>query len=192
MNKDMKFILYGFLIVVGFFLIVAFASRLGENDNYYTYNGFDFVRGGNMTRTQIQIDNNLYTIEIRYGPKQVEDIPIVGEPRAFLDVDSSYVTFDPKDENLKYVGLATADIQLNLAKVLGKKLVAGCTRPDEGCKNVSIVNCDNTNAPVILVEQDPVAYVEQRGNCLMVKGPDMELVKAADRLLLYLYGIMEK
>ena len=70
--------------------------------------------------------------------------------------------------------------------------IAACSKNHSACSDRPIKNCDNTDVPVILVKQDPVAFVEQRGNCLIVQGNDFELVKAADKLLLYLFGIVDR
>jgi hypothetical protein len=197
-KKDsFHYVMYGVMIVVGIFLILIFASRIvdDEGSEHYTYNAFEFVKVGNMYQTQIQLlgkEQNLYNLEFRHGPKELEDIPIIGEPKYFLNADAMYVTFDPTDKNLSSIGVATSDIQMNLARVLEKSLVAACTQNSTGCENASIKTCDNTDAPVIFVRHDPVALVEQKDNCLIVQGKGMEVVESADRLLYYLYGIMDK
>jgi hypothetical protein len=146
-----------------------------------------------MYQTQILIrgqEENLYNLEFRYGPKDLEDVPVIGEPKLFLRADAMYAVFDPYDYNLSSIGIATGDIQMNLARVLNKQIVAACTKNHTDCLNVSIKNCTNTKAPVIFVRHDPVTLVEQRDNCLIVQGPGMDVTRAANRLIYYLYGIM--
>ncbi|MBW2985580.1 hypothetical protein KY313_02905 [Candidatus Woesearchaeota archaeon] len=193
-DKSLKYLIYGVTIIIAIFLILFIMGKiLPQKDGGYYYNGFSFVKGKDMWFTQIQPpgENKLYTIELRYGPRDLEEIPIIGNPEIFLTINKTYITFNPEDNNLKYIGLAIGDIDLNLIKVLGIELVAACTKNHSACSDRPIKNCENTKAPVILVQQDPVAFVEQKGNCLIVQGNDFELVKAADRLLLYLYGIMD-
>ena len=198
-HDTIKYIIYGVIIIIGIFLILTFGSKLihnsNNNDKYYNYHGFDFIKKDDMVKTQIQLNTDrtkLYTIELRYGPREVKDIPIIGEPNYFTLPENMYVAFDPDDENLQYIGLATADIQMNLIKVLGKNLKAACTKTSEKCGNASIKDCGNSELPIIIIRQDPVALIEQKGYCLYIQGQDMDIVKAADRYLLYMYGIMAK
>jgi len=197
-EKDtFKYIIYGVIIIIGIVLILAFTSKFMDNENKdsYNYHGFEFIKHNGMYQTQIQIRGqvgNLYNLEFRYGPRELLDIPIIGEPKYFLSPDTLYIAFDPTDDNLSSIGVASADIQMNLARVLEKKLVAACTQEHEQCVNVSIKNCNNTVAPVIIVKHDPVTLIEQDGNCLIIQGEDMDVTRAANRLVYYLYGIMDK
>ncbi|MBL7051351.1 hypothetical protein ISS04_04310 [Candidatus Woesearchaeota archaeon] len=196
-DSSIKYLIYSILIVIGLFLIFFNMGKLfPKNETSYTYNGFSFAKYGETWFTQIQPpgQNKLYTIELRYGPKELEDIPIIGKPELFLNINSTYVSFNPEDDELKYVGLATADLQMNLIKVFGITPVAACSKNENNnCPtDTPIKNCDNTNAPVILLQQDPVAFIEQKENCLIIQGDNLNLVKAADKLILYWYGIIEK
>jgi len=199
-KETVKYIIYAVLGIIGVILILALLSNYRGsneegNENYYSYHGFDFVKQGDMVQTQIQIKadmSKLYTIELRYGPRDLRNIPIIGEPKYFSLAEEMYVAFNPDDENLKYVALATADIQMNLIRVLNKKMIAACTKESEECEGTPIKNCENSELPIIIVRQDPVALVEQKGNCLYIQGPDIDMVKAADKFLLYFYGIMDK
>lgn len=199
-KETVKYIIYAVLGIIGVILLLALISNYrgsneSDNENYYSYHGFDFVKHGDMVQTQIQIKadmSKLYTIELRYGPRELKDIPVIGEPKYFSLAEEVYVAFNPDDENLQYVALATADIQMNLIRVLNKKMIAACTEESEECEGTPIKNCENSELPIIIVRQDPVALVEQKGNCLFVQGPDMDMVRAADKFLLYLYGIMDK
>lgn len=197
-KKETKYLIYTLVIIIAIILIFVFSFRFfsEKNQNSYTYNGFDFVKtSDNMYQTKIQIrgqEENLYTLEFRYGPRDLEDIPVIGEPKYFLNANSMYIAFDPNEYNLSDVGLATADIQMNLVRVLNKKMVAACTNNESiDCKDVPIKNCENTQAPIIIVRHDPVTLIEQNGNCLIVQGKGMDVTKAANRLIYYLYGIMK-
>tara|TARA_Y100000310_G_scaffold306585_1_gene347859 strand:- start:189 stop:788 length:600 start_codon:yes stop_codon:yes gene_type:complete len=192
-NKSLKYLIYGVIIIMAIFAILFIIGKLfPQNYQGYDYNGFSFIKGKDMWFTQIQPpgENKLYTIELRYGPRDLEEIPIIGDPKIFLTRNKTYITFDPYGDNLKYVGLAIGDIDLNLIKVLGIEPIAACTKNHSACSDRPIKNCENTNAPIILIQQDPISFVEQKENCLIVQGNGFELVKAADKLLLYLYGIM--
>ncbi len=193
-GNEIKYIIYSIVSIIGIFLILLFASKLSVGEEkHYVYNGFDFYKQNDVWYTQIQPpgEGKLYNLQLRYGPKEVEDIPIIGNPELFLGVNALYMSFDPYSENVQYIGLAIGDIDTALIKVGGIAIHTACTVQDnDACVNVSIKNCDNTNEPVIVVGQDRVAFVEHDGNCLKVYGKDMDVVRAADRLLLYWYGIM--
>ena len=196
-DSSIKYLIYAILIVIGLFLLFFNLGKiLPKNETSYTYNGFSFAKYGDMWFTQIQPpgQNKLYTIELRYSPRELEDIPIIGNPELFMNINTTYVSFNPEDDELKYVGLATADLQMNLIKVLGITPIAACSKNEnnECPEDTPVKNCENTYAPVILLQQDPVAFVEQKDNCLIIQGNNFDLVKAADKLILYWYGIMDQ
>ena len=198
-DSSIKYLIYTIIIVISLFLILFNLDKiLPKNQTSYTYNGFSFAKYGENWFTQIQPpgQNKLYTIELRYGPRDLEDIPIMGKPELFLNLNSTYVShnFNSNSGNLKYIGLATADLQMNLIKVLNIIPKAACSENEkDNCPiDTPIKNCENTNAPVILIQQDPVAFVEQKDNCLIIQGNKLDLVKATDKLILYWYRIMNK
>jgi len=164
----------------------------GEN---YIYNGYSFVKvKNNMWSTQIKYGDTIFNIILRYGPKDVEDVFITGK----FDQDGfnqgyAYVTFNPDDKNLKYVALAASDISTSIAKVFHVMPIAACTKNiTEGCIGRPIITCEDDKPTIYLQqsEKEDDASIIFLNKCIIIKGKDLDLVKAADRFLLGWYKIM--
>lgn len=163
-----------------------------DPEDGYLYNGFSFVkvRGSWFTRLQRKDTNESYHLEVRYGPRDVEEIPLSGDYAYLLTFNSTFITFDPAGKDFPHVALAAADLSTNLVRVFATTPVAACTQPDEkACANRQIITCTQ-GIPAIFIKEDPVPAVIAEGTCITVQGEDFDLVKAANRLLLAWYGIM--
>jgi len=178
------------------FLILLYSIKYvypKENQNYYTYNHFDFVYDGGMWYTLIQLNDQPWKVPLRFGPREVEYIPIIGDPDLHLTVKAVYITFDPEAEDMNYTALAASELSLNLAQALGITPLGACTKNiTEACHNRTIISCetDNKHAIIYLTQNSSFPIVEQKNNCLILKGKGFDLVKTVDRLLLYWYKIM--
>ena len=102
-----------------------------------------------------------------------------------------YITFDPAEPDLKYVGLANGELSLNVVKTLGITPTAACTQNFTGCGEAPIMQCNPEGEPVIYLSQEEGPKVTVDGNCLTVQGKGFDLVKATDRLLLTWYRIVD-
>jgi len=170
-----------------------------ESEFNYLYNGFSFVFVDGLWYTRIKADNRIFNIPLHHGPKQVEDVPIIGNIMDFIlySVNNfdreGYITFNPEDENLGHVALAKGELIENLFKTIGMTFLPACAENiTEACGNVDIITCDNTNMPVIhLREHNDTAVIYNNNNCVYIQGNEMELVRAVDRALLRWYGVME-
>lgn len=184
----------GFIVL---FIILVYAVKYlypKEDQDYYTYNHFDFVYDDGMWYTLIQLDDQPWKIPLRFGPRDVEHVPIIGDPDLHLTVKAVYITFDPDDEDLDYhTTLAASELSLNLAQALDITPIGACTKnTTEACINRTIISCetDSKHAIIYLTQNSSFPIVEQKNNCLILKGKGFDLVKAVDRLLLYWYKIM--
>lgn len=213
------FITLGVLIIIliAIFLIPRFFSSnvktlddlheetLAENtdsETAYTYNGYSFVSYDGLWYTQIQnaFSGELYDIPLHYGPRDLTDIVITGDFNPFFislggnNISNytlqTYLTFNPTDENMGYVALATGELTQNVATTFGIAFIPACTDDGEGCENVPTVTCDSTDAPVIFMKSGDPTVVYADGNCITLQGTGTELVRAADRFILKLYNVM--
>jgi len=185
------------IVVLGTLFLMVFISvkliALQQEYEAYSYNHFDFVNIDNMWYTQIQLGRQPWKVPMRFGPRDVEYIPVVGDPDIMLTVKVNYITFDPEEEPLNYTALAASELSLNLAQALDIRPEGACTKNiTEACHNRTIISCetDKTHAIIYLTQDSDFPIVEQKDNCLIVKGKGFDLVKAVDRLLLYWYEIM--
>ena len=167
---------------------------LEENEGY-VYNDYSFVFANGLWYTQVQnvAGTSLFSIPLHYGPKDLEDISVEGEFDAkFFNSDRGiYITFNPLGQNLNYVALAVGEFDQSIIKAFNKVPIAACDRNETtACSDRPIITCDNTDKPVLYLQQEPEAKVIFKDNCMIVRGVGPEIVKATDRLLLKLYGIM--
>ncbi len=167
----------------------------GGNEINYIYNGFSFIYLDNMWYTQVQrhSDNSLMDIPLHFGPKDLENISIDGGVSDDFKKSQVYITFDPTDERLNYVALATAELSLNLAKGIGVYPIAACAvNETETCNTRPIVDCDDEDKAVIYLKQtEGAGEVIMDDNCVELRGNDWELAKATDRFLLQWYQVMK-
>jgi len=164
-----------------------------KKDQGYVYNAYSFVSANGLWYTQVQRGNNLFEIALHYGPRDVEDVLIEGKLNGtlFNAEKSIYITFDPLGQNLNYVALSVGEFDQNIIKAFNKMPIAACDKNEtEACAGRPIITCNNTQRPVLYLQQKPETKVIYKNNCMIVQGIGPEIVKATNRLLLKLYGIM--
>jgi len=180
------------------------ANIAGEDlDNAYVYNGFSFVHYDGLWYTQIfnQYTKTLYDVPMHFGPKNVTDLTVAGNLNEYFlllrnntipgdYLASTYLTFDPDNEQMSYVALSTGELTQNLAKTLSLAFIPACTTASEDCGDVPVITCDNTDDPVLYLKASDEPGVFGAGNCLIIQGNEWELVRAVDRFLLGLYNVM--
>jgi hypothetical protein len=165
-----------------------------DEEQGYVHNGFSFVYLDGLWFTQLQKadTNKVYDVKLHYSPKDLKDVFVIGDVSPFQNLAKVYLTFDPKESGLKYVALAAAELSINLAMVMATEPIAACTvNVTEACYTRPIVNCTNSDRPVIYLKESELVGVSVKDNCITVSGTDEDLVRATDRLLLQFYGIME-
>ncbi len=169
-------------------------EELNSNQGYL-YNGYSFVFANGLWYTQVQnvAGTNLFNIPLHYSPNDIEDIPIEGQlnTTTFNSIKGIYVTFDPLGTELQYVALAVGEFDQSIVKAFNKLPIAACDKNEtSACETRPIITCDNTDKPVLYIKQEPETKVIFDDNCIIVQGIGPEVVRAIDRLLLNLYGIM--
>lgn len=195
------YFLVGFVVLILFIVaaVLLIPKYLEDNSTpkaqeFYTYNGFEFTKVEGTWYTFGYRGNTQFRISLRNGPKELEDIKVTGDLLKYRsENDFYYVTFDPRDENHdEYVTMSMAEIAPNLRMHFGKSFSAGCIVDHPVCNssNTSVITCENTDKPVIYLKRQPGAEVTVDGNCAVIKGQGPELVRAADRFLYGMYGIM--
>lgn len=160
-------------------------------DINYVYNGFSFVFVNGLWYTQVQKKDTVWDVPLHFGPKQLENVSINGKLNNDFGDDDLYITFDPTGEDLQYVALASAELTLSLTKGFGITPIAACDKNEtEACINRPIKTCES-EGNIIYIRYADETKVELIGNCAVVEGDDWGIVKAADRLLLKWYKIMD-
>jgi hypothetical protein len=159
-----------------------------------TYNQFVFTHlADGFWQFDWQWSNNIYHVPLRYNPLQLGNVTVSGGlAGTFGNRTEFYLAIDPSTEyNQQYVGLAGAELSLNLAKAFGVKVVASCTvNETDSCQYRPVMNCDSENASVVVLHEGPGPSVTYAGDCITIQGNQFELVQAVDRLLYKFYGVM--
>ncbi len=164
----------------------------------YVYKGvYSFVTLDKLWYTQLTSPKGtkIYSLALRYSPKDLKDIVIEGNLNGefFNSQSEFYVTFDPTGKEFSYVTLAVADFDTHMAKVFEKKPVPACDRNEtQPCKNKPIVTCENKDKLVLYVKESDKFRVYYNDNCIVVEGSGFDLVKGVDRILYNFYNIMEQ
>ncbi len=192
-------------LIIIFALIFGVSYLYGKtrrNPYEYEYNGFTFKKyDDGKWHTQMRWGNNLLNVPLSFGPNDLEDIQVTGYiNNIFVESKDVYITFDPpKDillptgaivkEKLGYLALAATELSLNLVQGMKLTTISACTNNDSSCGDVPVITCENDEATVYLKRSDKTEVLLD-GNCIIISGKDMDLVRAVDRLLLYWYSVM--
>jgi len=164
----------------------------------YVYKGvYSFVTLDNLWYTQLTSPKGakIYSLALRYSPKDLEDIAIEGtlNTEFFNNKSEFFVTFNPTGKEFSYVGLAVADFNTHMAKVFEKKPIAACDRNEtEACKTRPIVTCEDADKLILYIKESERFRTYYNDNCIVVEGNGFDLVKGVDRVLYNLYNIMEQ
>jgi len=169
-------------------------KELGDNKGY-VYNGFSFIKADGLWWTQVKLNSGKSVkIPLRYGPKEVENITIIGkfDPKAFNLGKELYVSLaDPTAVN-KYYNLAMTELRVNLLKGLERPTLGACTENASECKDWDIINCTTAkNKPVIVLDlTNESTGITLAGSCVTIAGEDANILKGVDRMLYQWYGVM--
>lgn len=164
----------------------------------YVYKGvYSFVILDGLWYTQLTSPkgSKIYSLALRYSPKDLKDIAIEGDlDTAFFDSKPEFfVTFNPTGKEFSFIGLAVADFNTHMSKVFEKNPIAACDRNEtEPCKNRPIVTCGDKDKLVLYVRESGKFRAYYNDNCIVVEGKGLDLVKGVDRVLYNLYNIMGK
>jgi len=161
----------------------------------YLYNGYSFVQFSGLWYTQVQNEAGtaLFDIALHYGPRDLEDIPVIGRLNStiFDQEKGIYITFNPLGQDLQYIAVAVGEFDQSIIKAFGKIPVPACDRNEtEPCEVRPIITCNNTNKPVLYLKNSEETKVIYDNNCIIAEGSGFGIVQAVNRILMELYGIM--
>lgn len=186
------------LVFLGLLFIPKLYTKLFPKQSYddrYTYNYFDFINVDGSWSTQTQEGNNLLMIILRHGPLELEGMPVKGDIQRYRnDNDFFYITFDPRNESHDpHVTLSMAELAPNLVRHFGKDFAPACTvdNPDCNESGVETVTCNSTDKAVIFLHNGEGPSIKIDGNCAVISGLGEDLVRATDRFMYGMYGIMK-
>ncbi len=166
----------------------------GQNiTDSYIYKGFEFKKIDSLWTTDVQVGNTIIQIWVHNGAREVWRLDILGYLNTSFDQGPVYITFDPRDENKEMIALAAGELSLNIVQGIDREVIGACARNEtDACSDRPIVTCDSEDKSVIYLKESNTTWVQFEQNCIIVRGRGEELLKAADKLILYWYGIVPK
>ena len=200
-ESNINWVIGGMLIVLAILATVIVIKETFAVPAVYKYsNGDSEFEVRRITPTESQIEfyygNNPkpFIMTIRYGPMDIETIKLEDKEikKRIADDEIVYITLDPKEELKGEAVLAGVEV----GKFIGNKyffnipVKSGLT---SDYANNTIITCANATAKstVIQIKKGKEAAIKTEGDCITIEGPtEVDMVKAADRLALYLVGIM--
>lgn len=196
------------LALTAFGVFVYFNSKedwvQANNPSTYEYSNGDTnflvtkIKDMGYTGSQVQffLGNNAqpYILDVRYGPIELEDISLDRSIRQkLIDDKTLFITIDPK-ENL--TGKTTM-AALEIAKVMGNELFfrlpVNSSMTSE-YKEYPVKTCkDATREETVLwLKLGTENKIVSEGNCITITGKtEDDLIRGADRFVLYMLGIMK-
>lgn len=208
-DRTMKIIVYVLLaLLLGFGLFVYLNSTKSwiraNNPSTYEYSNGETsflvnkVTDMGYTGSQIQFymnnQNEPYALDLRYGPLELEYLDIDRSIRQRLvDDETIFITIDP-EKNLTGKTVAAA---LEITKVLNSNYffhipVNSSMTKEYGSYPVKTCSDATQSETVIWLRTDNENSIKADGNCVILTGKtEDDLIKEADRLVLYLLGIMK-
>lgn len=189
-----------FCLVVGF-AALAFAPQYFDRDQIpgpepktYEYNGFEFREIDGIWQTTGYRKGSEFTINLRHGPKELENISVEGNIPEFRDSSEFfYITLDPREEEHdEYVAMSMAELAPNMVLHFQKDIQSACTVEHPACdeENAPVKTCEDTETPMIHLKRQEGAEIKISDGCAVIKGKGEEMVEAADRFMYGMYGIM--
>ena len=180
------------IICIALFVWIDTSKSKAPKYETYTYNGFTFTKIEGLWHTEWQQGNNLYSVHLRYGPRECKDIKIYSLSNNSFRINKTvYITFDP-GEVLGYIALASTELSLNLYNTFHISPIASCTEnTTQACYKRPIVTCANTNASVIYIRKANETGAFINGNCLIIQGQNEDMVQVADKVIWTWYGIIK-
>lgn len=192
-NKNLVVIVITLLVLIG---ISVFAYKLVKplpQQPDLVYNNFEFYKINGSWFTKWQNKGQVYDISLRFSPLEVENVSVSGYGlNQTFQTQPFYFTFDPYENtsDFKYLALGIGELGLNLVRGMGAQVQMACTKNNtDACSGHPIVTCADDKS-VWLLKTGSVPKVSLEGNCLILEGKELDLIKAIDRVLYHFYKIM--
>ena len=154
------------------------------------YNNFEFTYFDGLWYFEWQQDNKLFNIPLRFHPADVENVTVFGRLDNSFNRKHMYITFDPDSDDLTYVALGAAELSVNMVRVINVVPTAACTKNlTDACLDRPIRTCGKGES-VLYLKTANTTRLLLSGECIILEGRGLELLRVIDRLLYKWYKIM--
>lgn len=186
-------LVWAIILLVVFLGSFYISAKIWEPTPFKTvkYGPFEFVKAGGFWNTDWTKGGDVYHLRLRHNPKEVENVTIDGVFDPAFNRPDIYITFNPTEGNFTTLSLAAAELSINMVQALGAHPIAACIKNEtDACSSRPIVNCGDANRSVIFLSDEGDARIAARGECLILKGADLQIMRSVDRLLFVWYKMM--
>lgn len=189
-------IIIAVIVILGLIILffsIRYLYNPETNGDNYVYNGFKFTRVSNLWFTEVQINNKLFRISMRYSPRELEHISV--EPGIYEKIVSSKKIYFTVPGNLSSVAvLAITELGRIVGTRYGILNIPSQSALTEGNETLVKTCKDAVNGTgVILFKTGNTTAVYSDKNCVIVQGvEEWDIVRAADRVTFGLLGIMPR
>ncbi len=196
-EKKINIILIAMVVVlaVGIITLIWYSMNKISRD-YFDYNGFNVrkYKYGYEVNVFINENREASVIKIRNDPRELEDIEIMdGVVGRILDMDEIFISIDPEKNLTGMTTVAAFEIDgiLDNPFLYNKPVWSSFTKP---YKNGTVKRCEDSNLTsgvfILDVGDKTEIYYDK---CVYIIGKDeKDVVRAADRLVLTVLGVMEE
>lgn len=197
-DKKIGIILAAILILI----IIAIAYLLYINkarysEVYFNYNGFNFKKINIGYKVEIFINQNQNPnyFTVRNDPRELEDIPIDKKVLDLKNKKTVYVVIDPYENLTGLTTMATLELENVIENpfLFNITLNAAFTRSYDKA-NLSVMNCYDatTDTAIIRMKLGDKTKIYYEDDCLIMEAKEeTDLIREADKIVLFLLGIMK-
>lgn len=186
---------YTKLVISLFIAFIMVSSILGyyygtsEDIESYKYNEYNFKKIDNRWVTYIGKTPYYLT----YDPKSLEDIEINRNLNLaeFNSAKKIYLTFNPDE----IPGEVISEMQIYFMPLLSSKVffIMACTEDIPRCEDAVLKTCSDATSEEKIIQIEIVndTIVNYNNNCLSIQGENEDLIRAVDRIIWDMLGVME-
>ena len=171
-----------------FMVGILAASTLGyslssSNTNSVKYNGKKFYQTNQGWQGK---DLNFFTA---YLPQDVEFIPVQGILNLNIFLNKLYVVTDPEQS------FSNEWIEWSRAVPMSNPNPS-CLPEDEdkeACAELPLKDCNDADlqTAILIFKNTNESYINVNGNCVEIAGDSLDLLKAVDKAIYVMYGVMD-
>ncbi|MGM5488913.1 MAG: hypothetical protein ACQESG_08290 [Nanobdellota archaeon] len=192
-------------LIVGIFIVAIIAAILAmmfldlnqeeQTVREHQYNGFNVLNISDRWFTTVQVEgkNRSHTIEMHYGPMEVDEITM--DPQVIptiLQANKVYLTVDPDASSHSVIAM------VEVGKFLGQtydfyNIPSEAAFTKENQQGRKVITCQNATPQSIVLDFRVTnqTRVELEQNCILVQGESKDdIIRASNRLGYALAGII--
>ncbi len=182
-------------IIAAIFFMIFLNMEEEDSIKEYQYNGFNVLNISGRWYTTVNVEgrNRSHTIEMHYGPMEVDSIPL--DPQALPAIfrtQKVYLTVDPDASSHSVIGM------VEVGKFLGQtydfyNIPSEAAFTKENDMGRPVITCENATPQTVVLDFRVTnkTSIDLEDNCIIVQGAtNQDIIRASNRLGYALAGII--